>query len=165
MRLDLTRIQVEAIATMLRDELGEDERAYLDTLEGETDLYEWVGRLLGNIEEDEGIQAALASQIDDRTLRKNRAGERIKSARKAITALLECAKLDKLVLPEATVSIRDTADKLVVNDPEAVPDEYAVKVNKPVMDKIKSAFSTDDETLPNWLRVEPGATSLTIRRK
>lgn len=164
-RFDLTKIQIAAIAAMLADELGEDERAYLDALEGETDLYEWVRRLLDKIEEDEGVQAALAEQIADRALRKNRAAGRIEAARRAIQALLECAKLDKLSLPEATISVRDTADKLVVNDPEAVPDKYIVKVPKPVMEKIKTDFTPQDETLPNWLRVESGIKSLTIRRK
>lgn len=164
-RLDLTRIQIEAIATMLRDELGEDERAYLDTLEGQTDLYEWVRRLLGKIEEDEGIEEALTVQISDRTVRKSRAAARIKSSRSAIQALLECARLDKLSLPEASLSIRDTADKLVVNDPKAVPDEYVEQVPKPVMEKIKADFTPKDVALPNWLSVEPGKTSLTIRRK
>lgn len=162
-RLDLTRIQVEAIAAHLRDALDEDERLYLDTLAGETDLYEWVRRLLGRIEEDEGNVAALKEQIADRTLRKNRAEHRIETARDAIKALLECARLDKLVLPEATLSVRETADKLAVNDPEAVPEKYTVP--KPVMEKIKADFTTETPDLPNWLRVEPGKSSLTIRRK
>ena len=97
-RLDLTRLQVEAICAHLRDQLEDDERAYLDTLEGETDLFEWVRKLLGRIEEDEGIVAALKEQIADRTVRKNRAEQRIEASREAIKALLDCARLDKLTL-------------------------------------------------------------------
>lgn len=164
-RLDLTRIQVEAIAAHLRDALDEDERAYLDTLEGETDLFEWVRRLLDKIEEDEGNIAALSEQIADRTARKNRASERVKSAREAIMALLDCARLDKLALPEATLSVRDTADKLAVNDPEAVPEEYTVPNPRPSMELIKASFTSETPDLPNWLRIEPGKPSLTIRRK
>jgi hypothetical protein len=164
-RLDLTRLQVEAIAAHLRDHLEDDERAYLDTLEGETDLFEWVRRLLAKIEEDEGNVAALKEQIGDRNTRKARAELRIETTREALKALLDCARLDKLVLPEATLSIRETADRLAVNDAAAVPEEYTVPNPKPVMEKIKAAFSTDTPDLPNWLRVEPGGPSLTIRRK
>lgn len=164
-RMDLTKIQVEAIAAHLRDHLEDDERAYLDTLEGETDLFEWVRRLLSKIEEDEGRVAALKEQIGDRNTRKVRAEQRIETNREAIKALLDCAHLDKLVLPEATLSIRTTADALKVNDPAAVPDEYTVPNPKPSMDKIKAAFTPDTPDLPNWLRVEPGRPSLTIRRK
>lgn len=164
-RLDLTKIQVEAVAAHLRDFLEEDERAYLDTLEGETDLFEWVRRLLAKIEEDEGNVAALKEQIGDRNVRKARAEARIETTREALKALLDCARLDKLVLPEATLSVRNTADSLKVNDPAAVPDEYTVPNPKPSMEKIKAAFTVETPDLPNWLRVEPGRPSLTIRRK
>lgn len=164
-RLDLTKIQVAAIADHLRDFLDEDERAYVDTLEGETDLFEWCRRLLGKIEDDEGHIAALDEQIADRAARKKRAAERVKTTREAIMGLLDCAKLDKLVLPEATLSVRDTADKLAVNDPEAVPEEYTVPNPKPSMELIKASFTTETPDLPNWLHIEPGKPSLTIRRK
>lgn len=165
MRFDLTKIQVEAIAAHLRYELLDDERAYLDTLEGETDLYELTKRLLDQVESDEGVEATLTLQIADRQARKQRAADRVKANRTAIMALLECAKLDKLVLPEATITLRDTASCIVVNDPAAVPDEYTIPNPKPNLEAIKAAYSPDSETLPNWLRVEPSKTSLTIRRK
>jgi hypothetical protein len=162
-RFDLTKIQVAAVAAMLRDELGDDERAYLDTLEGETDLYEWVRRLLGRIEEDEGNQAALAEQISDRTLRKNRAAERVKASRTAITALLECAKLDKLTLPEATVSVRDVPPKLIVVDEAAVPDDFCKVTRRPDMAAIKAGVETG-AAIPG-VSFDNGGTTLTIRRK
>jgi len=165
MRLDLTKLQVGAVAAMLHDVLNEDERLYLDTLEGETDLYELVRKLLEQIEHDEGIQSQLAEQISDRLARKSRAAERVKHNREAIMALLECASLDKLTLAEATVSVRETKPRLAVNDPEAVPEDFVTLTPKPTMEAIKLAFSPDDETLPNWLRVEPAKPSLTVRRK
>ncbi|MES2295235.1 MAG: siphovirus Gp157 family protein [Pseudomonadota bacterium] len=161
-RLDLTRLQVEAIAAHLRDQLDDDERAYLDTLEGETDLFEWVRRLLGKIEEDEGNVAALKEQIGDRNTRKGRAEQRIETTREALKALLDCARLDKLALPEATLSIRDVAPKAVVTDEAAVPDEYCRIVRKPDMAAIKAGLDTgpiDGVSLDN------GGVSLTIRRK
>jgi hypothetical protein len=163
MRFDLTKIQVEGIAAMLSDELGDDERAYLDALEGETDLYEWCRRLLERIEEDEGVQAALAEQIGDRTLRKSRAAERVKAARQALTALLECARLDKLVLPEATLSVRDVPPKAIVTDEAAVPDELCKLTRRPDMAAIKAEVESG-AAVPG-VSLDNGGTSLTIRRK
>ena len=159
-RLDLTRIQVEAIASHLRDQLDDDERAYLDTLEGETDMFEWVRRLLDRIEADEGMGMALAEQISDRTLRKKRCETRISASREAITALLDCAKLDKLTLPEATVSVRKVAPKLIIVDEAAIPDNLCKLIRKPDMAAIKESADHVPGTI-----MDNGGTSLTIRRK
>lgn len=163
MRLDLTKIQVEAIAAMLRDELDDDERAYLDTLEGETDLYEWVRRLLERIEEDDGVTAALAEQVTDRQARKQRAADRIAAHREALMALLQSARLDKLVLPEATISVRDVPPKAIVTDEAAVPDDYCKFTRKPDMAAIKAGVEAG-ATIPG-VSFDNGGNSLTIRRK
>lgn len=160
--ISLTMSQVTAIRLML--ESDDDDQLLHDTIEGETDAFEWIGKLLAGIEDDEGVDAALAQQIDDRRQRQQRVAARIKARRGAIMAIMDCAGLDKLTLPEATLSKRVLADKLVVNDPAAVPDEYTVPAPKPSMDKIKAAFAPGD-ALPNWLRTEAGQASLTIRRK
>lgn len=165
MRVDLTLVQVNALKIMLGDEFEDDERGWLDALEGETDAFELVRKLLNKIEDDEGAAAELKEQMDNRKLRKDRLDNRVSKYRDAIMAVMECAGLDKLALPEATLSVRDIAAKLVVNDPAAVPDEYTTPNPKPSMDAIKAAFSPDNDNLPNWLRVEPARPSLTVRRK
>lgn len=163
MRLDLTKIQVAAVAAMLRDELSDDERAYLDTLEGETDLYEWARRLLDNIEADEGHQRALSDQIADRQARKARAEARVKANRGALMALLDCAKLDKLTLSEATLSVRRVPPKAIVTDEAAVPDDFCKFTRKPDMAAIKAGVESG-ATVPG-VSFDDGGTSLTIRRK
>ncbi len=160
MRVDLTKLQVGAVAAMLRDVLTEDERLYLDMLEAETDIHELIRHLLNQIEQDEGIQAALAEQINDRLARKARAAERVKHNRDAIAALLECAGLDKLTLPEATVSVRKVPPKPIVTNPEAVPDEFCTFTKKPNMAAIKQA-----DILPLGVTLDNGCISLTVRRK
>lgn len=165
MRHDLTTIQVQAVMAALHDAFDDDERLKLDTLEGETDLFPLLARLLDRIEEEDGTVAALASQIDDRRVRKDRAAKRKDAYREAITGLMGAAELDKLTIPEATLSVRMTAAKLVVSDPAAVPDEYTIAKPVPSMDAIKAAFAPDNDNLPNWLRTEPARPSLTVRRK
>lgn len=165
MRTDLTRIQVETVMRTLHDAFEDDERAKLDTLEGETDLFDIVGRLLEGIENDEGDMATLAAQMEARKVRKDRAAVRVKARRAAIADLMAVAEVAKLSLPEATLSVRQTEAKLVVNDPTAVPDQYTVSKPVPSMALIGAAFTPDTPNLPNWLRVEDARLSLTVRRK
>lgn len=163
MRIDLTKAQVSAIALVLRDALSDDERAYLDTLEGETDLFELVARLLEKIEDDEGLQAALKEQIEARKLRSDRAGERVKHNREAIMALLQCAGLNKLSLPEATLSVRANPPKPMVTDEAAVPDDFCKFTRKPDMAAIKAGMESG--AVIAGVSFDNGGQALTIRRK
>ena len=163
MRIDLTKMQVAAIVTMLRDELGEDDdQLLLDTLEGETDLFELVTRLLNQIEAEDGVIAALKSQIDDRTARKLRSEQRKEGHRNAILALMEAARQEKLTLPEATISVRAIAPKPIFPNVDLVPDEFCKFDRKLDRDKLKAV---DPTALPSWATMDNGGTSLTIRRK
>jgi hypothetical protein len=164
MRADITAIQVKAIVTHLRDALGEepDEQLILDTLEGETDAFELARKLLDGIERDEGDCAALISQIQDRNERKARAEKRVAGRREAIMAIMECAGIDKLPLPEATCSLRKVAPKPIVTDPDALPDALCKFTRKPDMAAIKAAAI--NEPLPG-VAFDNGGLSLTIRRK
>lgn len=162
MRFDLTRQQVAAIVAMLPDD--EDEQLRADMLEGETDLYEMASRLLSWIEEDEGAINALAEQIDTRKERQERAKNRIAARRDMIMALMDVARLDKLALPEATVTKRDLKPKLLIVSDDAVPDEYTVSKRTPDKKAINAVFERAGE-LPNWLTRDDGCQSITIRRK
>jgi len=167
MRADLTAIQVKALVDHLRDVLGEDldDQTLLDGLEGETDLFEFASRLLDKIETDEGVKAALVQQIKDRNDRKARAEQRIEHFRETLRGLMETAGVEKLPLPEATVTLRSLDDKLVVTDKEAVADEYKKPKYEPDMEAINGAFADPKKALPNWLRRETDRVSLTIRRR
>lgn len=162
-RIDISKSQIAAVATMMRDELGADERLYLDTLEGETDLFEIAGRLLEEIEEDEGVQAAIAKQMEDRQSRKERAKHRNDVRRQGLIALLGCAKLDKLVLPEATLSVRDVPPKAIVSDETAVPDSLCRFKRSPDIAAIKAEMEAG-RAVPG-VTLDNGGTTLTIRRK
>lgn len=163
MRHDLTKMQVESVVLNLRDLFEDDEKLKLDTLEGETDLFELLKRLLDRIEDEDGSIAALAEQISDRQTRKERATKRKDAFREAITALMDCAQLDKLTLPEATLSIRLIAPKPVFPNVDLVPDEYCKFERKLDREKLKAVVAND--TLPSWATLDNGGVSLTIRRK
>ena len=160
MRYDLTKIQVQHVVNNMRDVFEDDDQLRLDTLEGETDLFEIAKRLLDDMERDEGDKAILAEQMDSRKVRRDRCDARIKARREAIAALMDCAGLDKLPLPEATLSLRKMAPKAVVIDAEALPDDMCTFTRKPNLAAIKEA-----DTLPTGVAMDNGGVSLTVRRK
>lgn len=163
-RIDLTKMQIAAVVTHLRDLLGEepDEQLLADSLEGETDLYEMSRRILEWIEREEGDQAALKVQMEERQMRKKRSEERTKAHRSTLMALMECAGLDKLKLPEATLSIRSIAPKPIVTDPDSIPDEFCTFIRKPDMAAIKAGVETGRAV--SGISFDNGGTSLTIRK-
>lgn len=162
-RIDISKSQIAAVATMMRDELGADERLYLDTLEGETDLFEIVRALLDEMEDDDGVQLALSEQVADRQTRKRRAEHRNEVRRNALLALLQCAQLDKLVLPEATLSVRTVPPKAVVTDDAAVPDDFCKFTRKPDMAAIKAGLEAG--AVIDGVSLGNGGQTLTVRRK
>lgn len=161
MRHDLTVKQVHSVMTMLGDELADDETLKLDTLEGETDLFELCRKLLDNIENAEGEIDVLTAQMAARKERRDRAATRIEAHRRAIMALMECAQLDKLPLPEATCSLRKLAPKAIVTDAALLPDALCKIERKPDMAAIRAC--PDVAGLPG-IALDNGGTSLTIRR-
>lgn len=161
----LTLQQVGQLLQMLGSDADEDERLLVDALEGETDVFETIRKLLDGIEQDESDMAGLKVQMDARKARSERCDMRINTRRAAIVMLMKAAHLKTAPLIEATISLGETKARLVVNDVGGVPRGYQREKLEPDMDAIKSAFTVDTENLPNWLRVEPPKPSLTIRRK
>lgn len=163
MRTDLTLAQIEAVRIMLADE-ADDDRLLADMIEGETDAYGLVSRLLNGIEREEGDRAALTEQMEARKARRDRCDARIASLRGAMAAVVQATGLPKIALPEATVSVRDGKPKLSIVSDDAVPDQYQVVKRSPDKRAITAAFENVDD-LPNWLTREAGTPTLTVRRK
>jgi hypothetical protein len=157
----ITKQQVAGIALMLANE--DDEQLKLDTLEGETNLFELVRTLLAGIEEDEGNVLALKHQTETKKIRKDAAEHRNEVRREAIQALMECAKLDKLTLPEATLSVRKVPPKPVVCDEAAVPVELCRLKRTPDIAAIKAEVEAG-RSVPG-VTLDNGGVTLTIRRK
>lgn len=161
MRVDLTNIQVAAIVAML-DDIGEGEDATLraDMLEAETDLYVIAGRILDAIENEDGRIEALKEQQAIRAERKKAAEHRKDTFRAMLMGLMETARLDKLALPEATLSLTTIKPKPVVTDADLLPDAFCKFTRTPDLAAIKAA-----DELPPGVAMDNGGQSITIRRK
>ena len=161
MNFHCTAREVAMIVAMLPED---DVELRADMLEGETDLYEMIERILAWIEEDEGNSAALEKQIMERKIRLARFEGRIERKREMISALLDIAKLNKIELPEATISKRLGKAKLVIVSDDAVPSKYQATKKSPNKSAINTAFE-EVEKLPNWLIREDPKPILTVRRR
>ena len=162
-RYNLTAQQVAAVVAMLPDE--EDDRLRADMLEAETDLHEFAAKLLAHNEDDEGVVNALAEQIDDRRARLDRAKTRITHRRDMLKALMDIAGIDKLTLPEATISYRVVAPKVIFPNIDMVPDQYCKFDRKLDREKLKAIDPSSPDGLPSWATMDNGGTSITVRRK
>lgn len=163
-RLDLIVPEINRIAEALLPLCAGDEILFADMVEGETDIARISSRILEMIEDEEGRAAALTEQMSVRKDRRDACEARTAILKAGLLRILKAGMLTTLKLPEATLSLRDVAAKLVINDPEAVPEQFTVTTRKPSMEKVKETYNTDG-ALPNWLSVEPKRASLSIRRK
>lgn len=164
-RIDLVTREIGQIADELRALCIDDERLFLDMLTGETDVEKIVAAILNELDREAGIAEALTLQMAVRKARRDFSERRSEKLRDGLLRVMKAGHLDKLALPEATVSVRPVAAKLVVNDPDAVPSEYQRFKASPDMDLIKADFTPDSPTLPNWLRCEPARQTISVRTK
>lgn len=158
----MERSKIIEIAELIKSQ-SDDEELLLDMLEGETDLFEIVRKLLEANEDDEGKKAALAEQMAARKSRRDRCDNRIASRRNIIRELMLAAGIDKLPLPEATISKQKVKAKLYIVDADAVPQEFSKATWRPDLEKIKATYDVD-AALPNWLSVDPERETIVIRR-
>lgn len=155
---------IAAVAEFIRSQ-SDDEELLLDMLEGETDLFEIVRKLLEANEDDEGRKEALTEQMAVRKERRDKCENRIALRRTAIRDLMAAAGIEKLPLPEATISKQKVKAKVIVIMSEAVPQELCKATWKPDLEKIKAQYAADSENLPNWIGIEPERETIVIRRK
>lgn len=151
--------------TLLRaefPELIEDDETWLLAIESETDLDNiieglleamlWAGELVDGIKER---QRQLAE-------RKGRLEHRADRCRSLIDDLMAEAGIQKLELPEATISRRKVPPAVVVTDEEQVPRIYGTEVWKLDKKKLKEALQEGFEVPGAYL--SNGGETISIRR-
>lgn len=165
LKIRIAKAQISGVLDDLQHFLGDDHQLKLDMLEGETPFLDVIRMLLNENEDDDGIIAALDTQIDERGLRIERAKARIEKRKGAIISLMDCARETSVKLPEATLSLRTLKPRPKVSDINELPDEYATEqvVRKADMEAISAAIEKG-EAIPGVVMSNGGA-SLTVRRK
>lgn len=144
-------------------DLAEDGDLRADMLEGETDLHRIVERCLGERLDADSLAKSIKEREADLSERRKRFERKAEAMKRLIKEMMEVADLDKITLPEATLSITSPRTSVNVVDLEALPQGY-FKLSR-IADKtaIKTALEAGEQIPGAELALgEPG---LTIRTK
>jgi hypothetical protein len=131
-----------AVAALLIEypELAEDEDLRRDVIEGETDAFETLSVVLGDVRNAQTLQAAIRERIEALRSRLARFERREEFSRKLLMRIMEAATLRKAVLPEATLSIRPAPPALRIIEESFIPAEFWRVKREPDGQKIKAAL-------------------------
>ena len=133
------RAQIDSLIAA-HPEIDEDEVLRADMIEGETDLHEFLRDIERKRRNADTFVDALAIEITTLRDRRARFERRDQALRALMFNLLQWAEVKKVELPEATISIRAGQQKVIVEDENAIPDEYCRIIREPDKIKIKAAL-------------------------
>lgn len=144
-------------------DLAEDETLRADMIEGETNAARIIERLLSAKLDDDTMAAAAKERQDDIATRRERF-ERASEAKKSlIRSIMKAAKLDKLTLPEATLSITKPSRSVGIENVDDLPQGYFRVERKADKAAIKKSLEAGEEVPGAFLVL--GSEGLTIRTK
>lgn len=162
----LNAIQIEReITALLSDfpELAEDEALRADVIEGQTGATAVLSRVVNRMHEAEMMAAAVAKRISDLQTRLS-FFERIAVAMRALAMrIMEAANLRRMMLPEATLSIRVTPPAVIISDESQIPAEFVRTKTIPDRARIKEALQSGAH-VPG-AALSNGGASLSVRIK
>jgi len=145
-------------------ELREDEILRSDTVEGETEAFEFLAMIVQLIEDTKALQDGTSARIDELKARVQRFERREESLRSLAFKIMQAADLKKAELPCATLSVRRVPTKIVITDESALPDIACRFVRKPDMAKIRELL-TDATAFCAGAELSNGGETLSIRVK
>lgn len=142
-------------------ELNEDVVLRADMLEGCTNMQDFLTQLVREIDDAKALRDGTKARLDELKARQQRFDRRHDHLRELMRKTLEIANLQRMEMPEATVSLRPGPRK-VVGDVRAVdlPDDLCRIRREPNLEKIKDALL--DGTQIEGLALSNGSSFLTI---
>lgn len=146
MRLNPEIIKQQIANLLLQfPELAEDDQLRADSIEGETDAFEFLSAVVRLIEDAKILADGTAERVKELNERANRFCRRIEAFRLLAFLVMQAADIKKAELPCATLSIRAGTPKVIVTDEDALPnDAFRVKRTPDLM-TIKSWLSAGQE--------------------
>lgn len=150
---------IEQVANTIRDMLGADFDAetFLDSLDGETDAMDILGKLILEREEAKAHEAAAKQVAEDYATRARRMAEKQKALAKAMGQLLDAIGERKVPHPLGTVSRTAGVVSVEITDEADVPTQLCKITKSPDKAAIRAALDAGD-TVPGAAlrRGEPG---------
>jgi len=163
MRADIPLI--ERVSAQLVEMLGDDFDAatFFDTLDGETDAMDIIGRLIRDREEAKAHAAASKAMADEYTARARRLADRQKAVATVLGTILDAMGQRKVPHPLGTVSRTSGRMSCRITDETAVPSQLTVTTTKPDTAAIKAQLEAG-ESVPGAELVR-GDDGITVRIK
>lgn len=160
-RINLT--EVSAVADLIRDMLGDDmdDQAFIDTLDGETDVADALTAMVKRREECRAVEAAMKDLAAIYTARARRHAETATSITRAMGAVLDAIGEQKVALDVATISRTKPRQSCNIFDATAVPTQLCKSV--PDTAAVKKQLEAG-ENVPG-AELQWGAPGLTVRVK
>lgn len=153
-------------AALLTDfpELGDDQMALVDTLEGETDLQALLAQEVRSAIEDEAFAEALTALITKMVARKQRLLERAQRRRADVVSVMTEANLSRLKEPDFTASVTTGKRPVLITDEALIPDSLCRIVTTRLPEKFAIAERLKaGEEVPG-AELGNGQATLTVRR-
>lgn len=144
-------------------DLADDEELRLDTLEGETDFHRIMSRLNDHRLEAKAMRAGMRDRRADLSERDRRWERREDFISRLMRQLLTAAKQERVVLPEATVSLTSGRDGVDIIDADELPQGFYTLVRQPDKAAILASLKKG-EAVPGAALVK-GEASITVRTK
>lgn len=143
----------------------DDEEAFLDTLDGETDALDLLDAEISAVQSDEALAKAIKSCESDLKTRRERIEMRADAHRKNLRLILGAIGISKAERPAATVSIRPGTLSVRITDEAEIPSQLMRETVTRAPDKaaIKAQIEAG-ETVPG-AEMARGDDVLTVRVK
>ena len=145
-------------------ELADDQRALMDTLEGESPLPDALAAIIRSAFEDEMMETGVSVMIKDMQERKARFQARIATKRRLVCEAMQGVGLTSLVMPDFTASVRNSQPSVTGEaDPALLPDHLVRIKREPNRTAIKDALKAG--AVIEGYALSNGAPTLTVRTK
>lgn len=141
-----------------------DAACLVDTLEGETDLFEALLMLAEEIAERDKMADAVNERIVDLRIRKARINAGSDTLRAIITQSMDRARIKRIPGNLCTLSLSDKQPGLLITDESSIPAKY-FNPSDPVLDKALLKEDMDNDIDIRGVERGNGGIQLNIRRK
>jgi len=164
--VDLSQTKAQ-IALLLENypELEADSDLRLDMIEGETDAYRLLERLVEAEQSAKAMQAAIKDIVDGLSLRKDRYKARQEKTRQLMLELMGLMGAKSVGLPMATLSVSTKKPSVIITDESAIPGRYWQERITRSPDKASIKEALDAGGYVEGAALSNGGETLTVRVK
>ena len=155
--------EIKRMADSIREICGDDEDTLLDTLDGETDAMDVLGKLIEQRQWAKASQQAAKEMAAQYTERAKRYDARADATTQVIGHLLDAMGVKRADHPLGTVSRTKPRQKVVIEDPSEIPSQLMRITETPDLTAIKQQLEAG-EFVPG-ATVEVGNPGVTVRIK